>query len=182
MSSALHVQSGILYICTLYSFSYSYNGEPVCRKFCHWSSEHQPFTPNVRKLKKLRIYSANIDYFSMAVWSRKWYIVCPLVLIILGHWSLLLHGMIQSLTILSSLLILNLLMIGVLLKAVWVPGQGCAITQTDSKLLATTFIYSMVFDFIVLVLTGYKLFQPAAGRSRLVVLIFNDGLVYFAIA
>jgi hypothetical protein len=33
-----------------------------------------------------------------------------------------------------------------------------------------------------LILTGFKLFQPAAGRSRLVVLIFNDGLVYFVIA
>ena len=27
----------------------------------------------------------------MAVWSRKWFIVVPLVLVILGHWSLLLH-------------------------------------------------------------------------------------------
>ena len=75
-----------------------------------------------------------------------------------------------------------LYMIGVLLKAVWIPGQGCAITETDNKLLAITFIYSMVFDFIVMILTGYKLFSPAAGRSRLVVLIFNDGLVYFVIA
>ena len=73
-------------------------------------------------------------------------------------------------------------MIGVLLKAVWIPGQGCAITETDNKLLAITFIYSMVFDFIVMILMGYKLFSPAAGRSKLVVLIFNDGLVYFVIA
>jgi len=28
----------------------------------------------------------------MAVWSRRWYIVAPLVVVILGHWSLLLHG------------------------------------------------------------------------------------------
>ena len=74
------------------------------------------------------------------------------------------------------------LMIGVLLKAAWLPGEGCVITKTDSRLLAITFIYSMCFDFVVLVLTGYKLFQPSTGRSRLVVLIFNDGLVYFAIA
>jgi len=40
----------------------------------------------------------------------------------------------------------------------------------------------MVFDFVVLILTGYKFFSPAAGRSKLVVLIFNDGLVYFVIA
>ena len=71
-------------------------------------------------------------------------------------------------------------MIGVLLTASWVPGQGCVITNTNNKLLAVTFIYSMVFDFVVL--TGYKFFSPAAGRSKLVVLIFNDGLVYFVIA
>jgi hypothetical protein len=107
--------------------------------------------------------SINLSLRTMAVWSRRWYIVCPLVLVILGHWSLLLHG--------------------VLLKASWIPELGgCVITQTDNKLLAITFIYSMVFDFVVLILTGFKLFQPAAGRSRLVVLIFNDGLVYFVIA
>jgi len=106
--------------------------------------------------------SINLSLRTMAVWSRQWFIVVPLVLIILGHWSLLLHG--------------------VLLKASWVDGEGCVITQTDSKLLAVTFIYSMVFDFVVLILTGYKLLNPAAGRSRLVELIFNDGLVYFAIA
>ena len=32
----------------------------------------------------------------MAIWSRKWYIVIPLVAVILGHWSLLLHGMQMS--------------------------------------------------------------------------------------
>ena len=57
----------------------------------------------------------------------------------------------------------------------YVPGQGCAITQTDSKILAATFIYTMAFDFTVLSLTAWKLIFPAGGRSRLVSLIFNDG-------
>jgi hypothetical protein len=68
------------------------------------------------------------------------------------------------------------------LKAAWVPGQGCIITQTDNKVLAITFIYSMAFDFLVLILTAYKLLNPTGGRSRLVELIFNDGLIYFVIA
>jgi hypothetical protein len=106
--------------------------------------------------------SINLSLRTMAVWSRKWYIVIPLVLVILGHWSLLLHG--------------------VLLKAVWIPGQGCTVVSTNNRLLAITFIYSMVFDFVVLILTAYKLVYPATGRSRLVVLIFNDGLIYFVIA
>jgi len=72
--------------------------------------------------------------------------------------------------------------IGILLKATWVPGQGCVIVETQSTILAATFIYSMVFDLIVLSLTAFKLLSPPAGRSRLVELIFNDGLIYFVIA
>lgn len=68
------------------------------------------------------------------------------------------------------------------MKAAWVPGQGCVITQTDNKLLAATFIYTMVFDFSVLTLTAFKLFSPKNGKSKLVGLIFNDGLIYFMIA
>jgi len=98
----------------------------------------------------------------MAVWGQKWYIVGTLVAISLGHWSLLLHG--------------------ILLTAVWVPGQGCAITSTDSRLLSATFIYSMSFDFIVLLLTAFKLFRPSGAKSHLVNMMFADGLYYFIIA
>jgi hypothetical protein len=107
--------------------------------------------------------SINLSLRTIAVWNQRWYIWVPLVGIILGHWSLLLHG--------------------VLLKAAWIPEQGgCVITDTDNHLLATTFIYGMVFDFVVLCLTAYKLLFPAGGKSRLVSLIFNDGLIYFVIA
>lgn len=40
----------------------------------------------------------------------------------------------------------------------------------------------MAFDFTVLCLTGWKLAFPANGRSKLIKLIFGDGLIYFAIA
>ncbi|TFK73444.1 hypothetical protein BDN72DRAFT_875763 [Pluteus cervinus] len=106
--------------------------------------------------------SINLSLRTMAVWHQSWFVVVPLVLVIMGHWSLLLHG--------------------VLVKAEWDDAAGCLITGTDSKLLAATFIYSMAFDFVVLVLTAYKLFFGNASRSRLVSLIFNDGLIYFAIA
>ncbi|KAH8103103.1 hypothetical protein BXZ70DRAFT_905744 [Cristinia sonorae] len=112
--------------------------------------------------------SINLSLRTMAVWSQALYIVIPLVVVILGHWSLLLHG--------------------ILLKAEWIPGQGCAITQTNNTLLAASFIYSMAFDFTVLTLSGVKLAFAMPGRrasgspSRLMQLIFNDGLIYFAIA
>ncbi|KAJ7676287.1 hypothetical protein B0H17DRAFT_1080414 [Mycena rosella] len=106
--------------------------------------------------------SINLSLRTIAVWNQRWFIWVPLVGVILGHWSFLLHG--------------------ILLKAAWIPGQGCTITSTDNRLLAITFIYSMVFDLIVLSLTAYKLVFPTGGRSRLVSLIFNDGLIYFVIA
>jgi hypothetical protein len=71
--------------------------------------------------------------------------------------------------------------IGVLLKAQWLDGQ-CVITNTDNKLLAITFIYSMCFDFVVLLLTAFKLLYPKTGRSKLVELIFTDGLIFFLMA
>jgi len=41
----------------------------------------------------------------------------------------------------------------------------------------------MVFDFIVMSLTAVKLSQPSSGsRSKLVELIFKDGLIYFMVA
>ncbi|KAF9787906.1 hypothetical protein BJ322DRAFT_1105944 [Thelephora terrestris] len=107
------------------------------------------------------IASINLSLRTMAVWSQKWFIVVPLVALILGHWSLLMHG--------------------VLLKAAWIQGS-CAIIYTNNKILAASFIYGMAFDFIVLCLTAWKLAFPSGGRSRLVTLIFGDGLIYFLVA
>ncbi|KAJ6545506.1 hypothetical protein B0H19DRAFT_1033945 [Mycena capillaripes] len=106
--------------------------------------------------------SINLSLRTIALWNQRWFIWVPLVAFILGHWSLLLHG--------------------VLLNASWDPVQGCTITSTDNHLLAITFIYGMTFDFIVLCLTAYKLLFPTGGKSRLVSLIFSDGLIYFVVA
>ena len=73
-------------------------------------------------------------------------------------------------------------LVGIQLKAVYSPQLGqCIITQTSNKLLAATFIYAMSFDLVTLILTAARLFS-GGGRSRLMSLIFNDGLIYFAIA
>ena len=79
-------------------------------------------------------------------------------------------------------MILKLLVIGVLWKVVWIPGSGCVILKMNGKLLAATYIYSMALDLVVLILTAYKLCKNDVVRSRLVALIFHDGLVYFLIA
>lgn len=107
--------------------------------------------------------SINLSLRTMAVWSQSLYIVIPLIIVIMGHWSLLLHG--------------------ILLKATWMDG-ACVITETNNKILAASFIYSMAFDFTVLFLTATKLAFPAKSsqRSRLMTLIFGDGLIFFIIA
>lgn len=70
---------------------------------------------------------------------------------------------------------------GVLLTAEWIPGSGCAIIRSNKTILAATFIYSMCFDALVMVLSAYKL-SGRAGRSQLIRLLFKDGMIYFLVA
>ncbi|KAG5646357.1 hypothetical protein DXG03_003680 [Asterophora parasitica] len=90
-----------------------------------------------------------------------------LILLILGHWSLILQG--------------------ILLTASWIDPVGCVITSTNNTVLAATFIYSMCFDLIVLVLNAYKLLGANSsnqrfGTSRIAKMIFEDGLIFFIVA
>ncbi|KAK7677696.1 hypothetical protein QCA50_015426 [Cerrena zonata] len=105
--------------------------------------------------------SINLALRTMVIWGNSLYIVIPLVIGMLGHWSLILQG--------------------VLLDASWVDSVGCVITHTNNKILAATFIYSMCFDLSVLILSAVKILSRR-GRSQLVTLLFKDGLVYFIIA
>ncbi|EDR06529.1 uncharacterized protein LACBIDRAFT_300021 [Laccaria bicolor S238N-H82] len=128
--------------------------------------------------------SINLSIRTMAIWSQNKYIVGLLVLIILGHWSLILQGRYVAAEPLSS----SDALAGIQLKATWVDGVGCVITQTNNTILAAIFIYSMCFDLIVLLLNTYKLLgindktANLLGRSRLTQMIFEDGLIFFIIA
>ncbi|KAH7928832.1 hypothetical protein BV22DRAFT_1126195 [Leucogyrophana mollusca] len=112
--------------------------------------------------------SINLALRAVAIWSQNKWIIGLVVLIILGHWPLILMGG--------------------LLTAAWVPGSGCAIVKRDNAVLGGLFIYSMCFDFTVLCLAAYKLaWAPrragiAKFQSRLMKMLFGDGLVYFFIA
>ena len=99
----------------------------------------------------------------MALWSHDKRIVFPIIVVILGHWSLILQG--------------------ITVNAQWIDGAGCVVTNTNNTILAATFIYSMVFDLLILLLSMYKLVLGVkGGRSQLMTLLFKDGLVYFFIA
>ncbi|KAI0760306.1 hypothetical protein C8Q74DRAFT_1208208 [Fomes fomentarius] len=107
--------------------------------------------------------SINLSIRTIALWSHDKRIVAPIIVVILGHWSLILQG--------------------VLVKAVWDPTAGCLVTTTNNTILAATFIYSMCFDLVILLLSMYKLvIGVKGGRSQLMTLLFKDGLVYFFIA
>ncbi len=64
--------------------------------------------------------------------------------------------------------------------ASWQPEAGCVPQVTASGVLKP-FISTIIFDTIVLALTAYKLLGPNRGGSKLVNLLFKDGLVYFTI-
>ncbi|KAJ3489930.1 hypothetical protein NLI96_g1795 [Meripilus lineatus] len=106
--------------------------------------------------------SINLAIRAMVIWSMNRYVVGSLCLIIAGHWAVLMQG--------------------VIVKAVWVPGSGCVTTAARSRDIAASFIYSVCLDFVVLVLCGWKLFRSDYSRSQLMNMMFRDGLFYFVIA
>ena len=96
-----------------------------------------------------------------AVWSQRLYIVIPLILVILGHWSLILQQ--AQLTV------------------IWIPGSGCTIIKTNNRVLTATFIYSMVFDLVIMILNVVKLWG-CQKQLQLVSVLFKDSIIYFFIA
>ncbi|KAF5367488.1 hypothetical protein D9758_003728 [Tetrapyrgos nigripes] len=107
--------------------------------------------------------SINLSIRTIAVWKSHYYVIIPLVAVILGHWVLLLRTV-------------------VLVKASWVDGAGCQVTGNDPKLITAVYIYSMLFDFLVMILTGIKLGFGTGQKSQLVKMLYLDGLMYFLIA
>jgi len=107
--------------------------------------------------------SINLSFRTLAIWSQEKWIKILLIVVILGHWSLILQG--------------------VLLKAHWDPlAGGCVITSSNNTILAATFTYSMCFDLLVFTLNAYKLGIKRKSSSKLSKMIFKDGLIFFFVA
>ncbi|KAG8747301.1 hypothetical protein FRC10_001480 [Ceratobasidium sp. 414] len=102
---------------------------------------------------------------TMAIWSRNVWVVGPLVLIALGHWAILLHGIVA-------------------VRAVWNSTVGvCVVTGTSNLFLRLLYGYTMAFDLLVLVLSVTGLMRAGHGRgSGLWKLLFRDGIAYFTVA
>lgn len=102
---------------------------------------------------------------SMAIWSRTLWVVIPLTLIAMGHWAILLHGVIA-------------------VRSIWNAQAGvCVVTGTSTLFLRLLYGYTMAFDLLVLVLSVAGLMRTGHGRgSGLWKLLFRDGIAYFAVA
>ncbi|KAJ7185813.1 hypothetical protein C8R46DRAFT_1061795 [Mycena filopes] len=99
--------------------------------------------------------SINLSLRTLAIWGQNKWIKIMLIVVIMGHWSLILQG--------------------VLLKAHWDPiANACIIDGSNNTILAATFAYSMGFDLVVFLLN--------ASSSKLTKMIFKDGLIFFFIA
>ncbi|KAH8099894.1 hypothetical protein BXZ70DRAFT_1026385 [Cristinia sonorae] len=102
--------------------------------------------------------SMNLAIRTVIIWSSK-YVAILLFVLSAGHW-----GVAMSATT---------------VHAQQIPGQGCVAVDTNRVLLMISFIYSLVFDTIIFSLTAWKLSGAKDYRSRLVRMMFNDGLVFF---
>ncbi|KAJ7598061.1 hypothetical protein C8J56DRAFT_883359 [Mycena floridula] len=113
----------------------------------------------------LGVASINLSIRTMAVWSYHRYVVGTLIILILGHFGIILRSVFNS-------------------KSTWVDGAGCVTSQVQSTIFAAMYIYTMVLDLIILVLTAYKLGYQENGRYRTAIstLLFRDGLFYFVVA
>ncbi|KAI0786292.1 hypothetical protein C8Q75DRAFT_721656 [Abortiporus biennis] len=108
--------------------------------------------------------SINLSIRTMAIWNRQKAIVIPLCMLIFGHWTII----ILSLSTRRSACELNF-------------------SNEVRGFYLTFFVYSMLFDFIVLTLSAIKLTQFSDSfknyrNSKLAQLLFRDGLVYFIAA
>ncbi|KAL5488128.1 hypothetical protein ACEPAI_6236 [Sanghuangporus weigelae] len=106
--------------------------------------------------------STSLMIRTIAIWERKLTVVIPLLILCLGHWGLLYHGII-------------------IVRATWDPDTGsCAVNQTNSAILKFTFFATMGFDLIIFVITSTALLRNST-RSGLWHLLFRDGLIYWAV-
>jgi len=111
-------------------------------------------------LAAIGLASINLAIRTMVIWGYKIYIVVPLVVLIVGYWALVIAG--------SPV------------DAHWVDGEGCVVVSLRPNLVSAAFVYSMVFDLIVLAMATIKTLL-VNRRTALMNLMFKDGLIYFLI-
>ncbi|KAG8888639.1 hypothetical protein FRB98_007200 [Tulasnella sp. 332] len=104
---------------------------------------------------------------TIAVWSRNRMIMYPLILFSLGQWAILLHSVVT-------------------VSATWSDVvMACSIKPSPTINLKILYLYTMAFDFFVLVVTSiglYRLPGRQTAGNQLWSMLFKDGLVFFLVA
>ncbi|KAG8871161.1 hypothetical protein FRB97_008929, partial [Tulasnella sp. 331] len=99
---------------------------------------------------------------TIAVWSRNRMIMYPFILLSLGQWAILLHSVVT-------------------VSAVWDDAtMACSIKPSPTINLQVLYLYTMIFDFFVLIATSIGLYRnKQTSGNQLWIMLFQDGLVYF---
>jgi hypothetical protein len=103
---------------------------------------------------------------TIAIWTRNLWVTVPLVILSLGQWGILFHGM-------------------TIVRAGFSPeAHSCVVISTgdaNNLNLNLLYLYTMFVDLVVLVLSTIGLLLTP-GRSTLWKLLFKDGVVFFLMA
>ncbi|KAG9312745.1 hypothetical protein JVU11DRAFT_7177 [Chiua virens] len=105
--------------------------------------------------------SLNLMIRTWVIWKGNRFVHVVLLVISLGHWIVLaldvanLEGMIR-------------------------PGEGCVVHITHANVNATVFVYSLCYDFIVLILTIVGLSRKKS-KSPLITRLYSQGVMYFVV-
>ncbi|KAG8863493.1 hypothetical protein FRB96_008233 [Tulasnella sp. 330] len=101
---------------------------------------------------------------TIAVWSRHRMIMYPFILLSLGQWAVLLHSVVT-------------------VSAAWDDvAMACTIKSSPTVNLQVLYLYTMIFDFFVLIATSIGLYRIADKQTpgnQLWSMLFQDGLAYF---
>lgn len=73
-------------------------------------------------------------------------------------------------------------LIGIKLTATRIPGTGCLPSQLPTTNLAVSFGYSVVLDFVIVLLCASQILRVNTSRSQLLSLMYRDGLTCFIVA
>jgi len=102
----------------------------------------------------------NFAMRAVPLWGGNKWVTILLIILTLGHWSLILQaGFIDS---------------------TFHPNMGCLITQANAKIQTATFVYASVFDLVTLTLIMVK--HPFRGPSTFSKILHHDSFLYILMA
>ncbi|KAK0185538.1 hypothetical protein F5146DRAFT_937482 [Armillaria mellea] len=153
----------IFYLCNRYFVLVALVGMYVPFLLSNYQCKSLYIVDEVFGSTSIGLASLNLSLRTIAVWGRHIKIVLPISILILAHWSLLFNG---TISFISN----------------WLQELGtCALVKTSNKMLAVTSIFTMAFDLLILLLTGWNVPEAMVLRSGLSSLVFGDGLIYFLV-